>query len=99
MRLTEFQRATIKAAVFNVIDTDSRIWLFGSRVDDTKRGGDIDLLIETENVLPNRVAALCRLEGRLVTGLGDRKIDILLKDAHTPEKPIHRAAREQGVLL
>lgn len=99
MRLTEFQRATIKAAVFNVIDTDSRIWLFGSRADDTKRGGDIDLLIETENVLPNRVAALCRLEGRLVTGLGDRKIDILLKDAHTPEASIHRAARQQGVLL
>ena len=99
MRLTEFQRATIKAAVFNVINTDSRIWLFGSRVDDTKRGGDIDLLIETESILPNRVAALCRLEGKLVTGLGDRKIDILLKDANTPEKPIYRVAREQGVLL
>ncbi|MBK6636171.1 MAG: nucleotidyltransferase domain-containing protein [Rhodocyclaceae bacterium] len=99
MRLTEFQGATIKAAVSNVIDTNSRIWLFGSRADDTKRGGDIDLLIETENVLPNRVAALCRLEGRLVMVLGDRKIDIILKDARTPEQPIHRAAREQGVLL
>jgi predicted nucleotidyltransferase len=99
MRLTEFQRATIKAAVFNLIDPDSRIWLFGSRADDSKRGGDIDLLIETQSALPNRVAALCRLEGRLVTRLGDRKIDIILKDAHTSEEPIHRAAREQGVLL
>lgn len=99
MRLTEFQRTTIKEAVFNVVAADSRIWLFGSRTDDIKRGGDIDLLIETENVLPSRVTALCRLEGRLVMGLGDRKIDILLKDAHTPEESIHRAAREQGVLL
>ena len=60
---------------------------------------DIDLMIETEKALPNRVAALCRLEGSLVMRLGDRKIDIILKDARTPEAPIHRAAREHGVLL
>lgn len=99
MRLTEFQRAAIKATVSNAIDPDSRVWLFGSRADDAKRGGDIDLLVETEKTLPNRVAALCRLEGSLVMKLGDRKIDIILKDARTPEAPIHRAAREHGVLL
>ena len=99
MRLTESQRAAIKAAVFNTIDTESRIWLFGSRVDDTARGGDIDLMIETEKTLLNRVSALCRLEGSLVMKLGNRKIDIILKDARTPEAPIHRAARENGVLL
>lgn len=99
MRLTESQRATIKTSVANVIGTESRIWLFGSRTDDAKRGGDIDLLIETDQTLPSRVAALCQLEGNLVKKLGDRKIDILLKDARTPEAPIHRAAREQGVML
>jgi predicted nucleotidyltransferase len=99
MRLTETQRAAIKATVSNTIDSDSRIWLFGSRVDDTQRGGDIDLLIETDKTLPNRVTSLCRLEGSLVMKLGDRKIDIILKDARTPEAPIHRAARAQGILL
>ena len=99
MRLTETQRTAIKASVSNIIDTDSRVWLFGSRADDSKLGGDIDLLIETDKTLPNRVTALCRLEGSLVMKLGDRKIDIILKDARTPEAPIHRAAREQGVLL
>jgi len=99
MRLTESQRAAIKTTVSNVIDAGSRVWLFGSRADDAKRGGDIDLMIETEKTLPNRVAALCRLEGSLVMRLGDRKIDIILKDARTPEAPIHRAAREHGVLL
>ena len=99
MRLTETQRAAIKASVSSVIDTDSRVWLFGSRADDSKLGGDIDLLIETDKTLPNRVTALCRLEGSLVMKLGDRKIDIILKDASTLEAPIHRAAREQGILL
>ena len=99
MRLTETQRAAIKASVSSAIDADSRIWLFGSRVDDAKRGGDIDLLIETDKTLPNRVTTICRLEGSLVMKLGDRKIDIILKDARTPEAPIHRAARDHGVLL
>ena len=99
MRLTESQRAIIKASVANVISPNSQIWLFGSRADDTKRGGDIDLLIETDTILSNRVAALCRLEGRLVMTLGDRKIDIILKDPRTPDAPIHLAARAQGVLL
>lgn len=99
MRLDDKTRAIIKASVASIIDANSHIWLFGSRADDTARGGDIDLLIETDKTLPNRVAALCQLEGRLVMRLGDRKIDILLKDARTPEAPIHRAAREHGVLL
>lgn len=99
MRLTESQRAAIKATVSSTIDPDSRVWLFGSRVDDAKRGGDIDLLVETDKTLPNRVSALCRLEGSLVMRLGDRKIDVILKDARTTEAPIHRAAREHGVLL
>jgi len=35
-----------------------RLYLFGSRVDDQKRGGDIDLFIETQNVIsmPQQIA-------------------------------------------
>ena len=99
MRLTENQRQSIKSAVTSVIGEESRIWLFGSRVDDNKRGGDIDLLIETETVVSNRVDALCRLEGALVVRLGDRKFDVLLKDARTADTPIYHVARQTGVLL
>ncbi|CAK0775437.1 conserved hypothetical protein [Gammaproteobacteria bacterium] len=99
MRLTPEQIRVIKSAVSRIIDAESDIWLFGSRVDDTKRGGDIDLFIETTQVVPNRVSALCKLEGALVMGLGDRKIDVLLKDARTVDAPIFRSARQQGVLL
>jgi predicted nucleotidyltransferase len=99
MRLTEAQQEAIRTSVASVLGAESRIWLFGSRVDDSKRGGDIDLLIETDATLPNRTASLCRLEGRLAKSLGERKIDILLKDARTPEVFIHRIAKEGGVLL
>jgi predicted nucleotidyltransferase len=99
MRLTDKQRAIIKFAVTRVIGIDSKVWLFGSRVDDAKRGGDIDLLVETERTLPNRVNVLCKLEGALVMGLGDRKIDVLLKDGLMNDAPIFEVARKSGVLL
>jgi predicted nucleotidyltransferase len=99
MRLNDSQRQIIKSAVARIVGMDSRVWLFGSRADDARRGGDIDLLIETTQVVANRAAALCQLEGALVMGLGDRKIDILLKDARTADAPIFAVAREKGVLL
>ncbi len=99
MRLTETQRHSIKSVITNIVGEGSRVWLFGSRVDDVQRGGDIDLLIETDQVVSSRTKALCRIEGALAMELGDRKIDLLLKDAHTTDAPIFRAARQKGVLL
>lgn len=99
MRLTAGQQKIIKSAVARIVGADSRVWLFGSRADDTRRGGDIDLLVETPHAIPGRVGALCRLEGALVMALGERKIDVMLKDARTAEAPIFAVAKATGVLL
>ncbi len=99
MRLTQTQQAAIRNTVAHIMGEDARVWLFGSRVDDAARGGDIDLYIEADHIVPNRVQALCRLEGALVMALGDRKLDILLKDTRTPETPIFQIAKQNGVQL
>ena len=99
MRLTEQQLTAIKSAICEITGSESRVWLFGSRVDDSKRGGDIDLLIESDEVIPNLVELLCKLEARLVRSLGDQKLDLLLKDANTHDSPITEAARKGGILL
>ena len=54
MRLTPSQHSAIRTTATEIFGEDVIIWLFGSRVDDDKRGGDIDLLIETKanNSLP-----------------------------------------------
>lgn len=44
MRLTGQQRTIIRATVAETFGAGADVWLFGSRVDDNKRGGDIDLL-------------------------------------------------------
>jgi len=99
MRLTPDQERIIKSTVDRVLEAESRVWLFGSRVDDALRGGDIDLLIETEAAFPNRAKMLCRLYGALIFALGDRKLDVLLKDARTRDAPIFNIAKRTGVLL
>lgn len=99
MRLTPAQVQITKTTVDRVLAAPNRVWLFGSRVDEARRGGDIDLLVETEATLPNRAEALCRLHGALTLALGDRKLDIVLKDARTGEAPVFEIARRTGVML
>ena len=99
MRLNSDQVHTIKQAAQQVLGDDARVFLFGSRTHDDLRGGDIDLLFETPRQLNNRADITGRLYASLIRGLGDRKIDVLLKDATTPEAPVMRVARDTGVAL
>jgi hypothetical protein len=56
MRLNPHQRQTIKQAVHTCFGADATVRLFGSRIDDSKRGGDIDLLISTSLTDPDAIA-------------------------------------------
>ena len=42
---------------------------------------------------------ICNLYGALIMALGDRKLDIVLKDAQTVEAPIFKKARQTGIML
>ena len=99
MRLTQYQVENIRRVARRLLGEDVRVTVFGSRALDSKKGGDIDLLFETDAALPNRAEALCRLHGALTLALGERKIDIILKDASTPAAPVFEIARRTGALL
>jgi predicted nucleotidyltransferase len=78
MRLSAFELAEIKKTFQRFSFKDTKIYLFGSRLDDTKKGGDIDLLISfsDKSDLPNfrRLDFLVELKKQI----GDRKIDVTL---------------------
>ena len=99
MRLTPTQAQIIGETVRAMLGPDARVRLFGSRTDDAARGGDIDLYVEVDRPLGNRVAAASRLAGQLQIRLGDQRIDVILVDPHTAPQPIHAAARQQGIRL
>jgi len=89
MRLTKHQIETIRTIGQDVFGQGVRIYLFGSRVNDEKRGGDIDLFIETDHAeamsLGNKISYLAKLK----IALGDQKID-LVYDKHLANRPVFR---------
>lgn len=99
MRLTTDQVHAIRQTAQRVLGAGARVSVFGSMALDNRRGGDIDLFFETDNSLANRAKVLCQLSGALTLALGDRKIDVILKDANTPPAPIFEIAKRTGVLL
>lgn len=99
MRLTLEQRVAIRNSVSEVFGAGAKVWLFGSRVDDSKRGGDIDLLVCPDETLGlSLLAGKIRLLNKLEAQIGERKVDVIVK---TPDdaRPIVNFAHETGVLL
>jgi predicted nucleotidyltransferase len=76
MRLSKYEIKSIKQA-FNQIFNDGEIYLFGSRLNDNIKGGDIDLFIinhKSENILEDKLDFLVTLKQLI----GDQKIDVII---------------------
>lgn len=101
MRLSPKQKNAICDNVLKNFGKTAHVWLFGSRVDDTKLGGDIDLYIESEqqNAMELVDAKLSFLAS-LHQQIGDQKIDVVIKRSNTPhDEAIYHIARKTGVQL
>ena len=98
MRLTHFEQNMIKKAFIESFE-EGRLYLFGSRVDDSKRGGDIDLYIDLdydlkiEEVLDKKTTFRLKLYEKI----GEQKIDIIVsKDKN---RSIEKEILKTGILL
>lgn len=101
MRLTEEEAKYICEIFKKHFGKNDHLWLFGSRADDTKKGGDIDLYVETEEK-NSKVALEMKLSflSDLWSLLGEQKIDVVLN--LTYDKfclPIYQKAKFEGVQL
>ena len=99
MRLNKNQQHTIRKTVREVFGPDSSVYVFGSRVDDSARGGDIDLLVRLEKPQLETERKILRLVARLQMRLGDQPIDVLLQDPESTLSPIHLEAQRTGIRL
>jgi predicted nucleotidyltransferase len=96
VRLSEKEIRVIKKSAEEIFGKGTKIYLFGSRVDLKKRGGDIDLYIKPKfknNLLERRIKFLIKLYEEL----GEQKIDIVLEN--DSKKEIERLALKEGVEL
>ena len=96
MRITPEQIRTILAVVGEQAGPGARVVLFGSRVRDSGRGGDIDLLIEspTPPNLRQRARIKLLLEDALRT-----PVDIVTKQKDAKPKPFQAIALMTGLPL
>ena len=99
MRLDKHTCQIIQEEVVKQFGTRAVVRLFGSRTDDLQRGGDIDLLIELDHLLDDRTKAYCQLTSRLSIQLGDRQVDVLIKDPSSLPSPIYNLALQTGIVL
>lgn len=97
MRLSAEEVTIIKAAVHQVFGNQAKIWLFGSRVDDSKKGGDIDLLVEPSNGCEGLLDKKLQVLSTLMLALGEQKIDLVV--ARDPSRLVEQEARNKGIEL
>ena len=99
MRLTPAQIDTIKSTAQAVLGEGAKVTLFGSRVDDDKKGGDVDLMVEVDQAVAEPALVAARVASRIERAMDGRKVDVLLKAPNLLEQPIHRIAQQEGVRL
>ena len=101
MRITPIEQEVIKRAAQECFDASAVVRLFGSRVDDSKKGGDIDLFIQTTLNDPADLArAHIRFLAKLYIELGEQKIDVFLDYPNRKiQLPIFEIALKQGIVL
>ena len=95
MRLTSKEIGSIKN-VFVEVFKEGSIYLFGSRVDDMQKGGDIDLYIiskSNKNLLDKKIDFLIKLKQKI----GDQSIDVIIsKDKN---RLLEQEALQKGIQL
>jgi predicted nucleotidyltransferase len=99
MRLQVHQIEIIRRVVKELAGNDSKVSLFGSRIDDNARGGDIDLLVEVIHPVDEPAWLSAKISGRISSMLGGQKIDVVLIAPNIRCFQIHEVAQKEGVTL
>jgi predicted nucleotidyltransferase len=99
MRLTRQQIEAINTLARQLAGESVRIRVFGSRLDDAARGGDLDLMIELSDPVANPALLVAQLSAKVSRILQGRKVDVLISAPNLRRLPIHAVAYREGVLI
>lgn len=99
MRLLPEQQRLIKQIALELAGAEALVMIFGSRVEDTARGGDLDVFIEVREAVENPAWLIASLAARFSRLLEGRRVDVLLSAPNLQYPPIHALAKATGVVL
>lgn len=95
LRLSSEAVHVIQEAFLRVFEK-GELYLFGSRVDDARKGGDIDLYIVADHrdrMGEKRIEFLTQIKQKI----GDQRIDLVIERG--TKRPIDEIAISEGLLL
>jgi len=95
VRLLPKQQQAIKKYFLKFFEK-GQVYLFGSRADDSKKGGDIDLYMvvpNLENLMQKKIDFLVAVKREI----GNQKIDVVFDRGNN--RLIDRIAKKEGILL
>jgi predicted nucleotidyltransferase len=86
MRLSENEIVIIKKLTVEIFGQGSKVYLFGSRVNDQLKGGDIDLFISNTEKYKLSLLSKVNFLAELKCIIGDQKIDVVMDTETTRSK-------------
>jgi uncharacterized protein len=100
MRLSDKEVTSIKAVANSVFGENTLVILFGSRTEDNKKGGDIDLLIKCSKTISRAELYQMKLKFlvQLKKRIGDQKIDLIIAGGQEHNSIFSTVAKE-GIIL
>lgn len=98
MRLKPDEIIAIKAAAREAFGPDAVVRLFGSRVRDDLRGGDIDLHLEVDESIAD-IDHEILFRRLLWKRLDEPQVDVVIAGRNKPARWIDRAALREGIIL
>jgi predicted nucleotidyltransferase len=99
MRISGKQVEVIRKLSQEVAGRGARVRLFGSRLDDDARGGDVDLMIELDTPVENPALLAAQLAARVSRAMHGRRVDVVISAPNLQRLPIHEVAAREGILL
>ncbi len=101
MRLNQVEVEVLKRVATDVFGPAAGLMVFGSRADDARRGGDIDLYVTgVDEPMGKRLDQKLLFLVKAKRALGEQRIDIVFAPASNQERlPIHAEAERTGIKL
>ena len=99
MRISTDLQAYIKQQAQSIVAKDVCVRIFGSRLDDQAKGGDLDLLVETSQVVNQPALVSAQLAAKISRKMLGRKVDVVLSAPNLQQQAIHKQARNTGTIL
>lgn len=99
MRLNSEQVSIISNTARSIFGESVQVLLFGSRTSDMRKGGDIDLLVQSADDKVLNISNKINFIVELKKQLGDQKIDVVLSRIDESGSPIIQIARKTGIAV